>query len=304
MTTVDIAMASYNGEQYIGQQIDSILAQTFTNWRLLIRDDGSSDRTVDIIRQYCCQDARIVLLEDSAGNLGTSMNFERIISHCTAQYTMLADQDDVWFEDKISRSLQLIMQHDQEIPLLLFSNSILTNSDISHTLGYLYSKKLKCQLKDFLFANAGYQGASMMFNRALQNKIFPFMPNSNVHDYHICLIAFFYGKIIFLDKPLLSYRRHETAINPNNKSLVARIKSFFQGEAILCHPVMKQYLIQLWEYHKDNIGESEKKTIEIYLKIIDGRISRLNKIILARKGKFTLRNSQVYLLLKIILVRW
>lgn len=303
MSTVDIAMATYNGELYLAQQIDSIIAQTVTDWRLFVRDDGSSDNTVAILREYAARDSRIQLIEDGLGRLGVSRNFEEALCRCTAPYTMFADQDDVWFEDKIGASLRLIGEYDQQEPLLLFTNSIMTNSDLSVRLGMLYRPDEPHRLCNFLFANAGYQGASLMFNKALRELALPFMSNSNVHDYHICLIGFFYGQILFLKEPQLYYRRHATTTTLNNKTFGARVAGFFKGVPMVYDKRMRDYLIALYDSHKDRIRQEDKRILDAYLKITDRATGKIKRMAIARRHGFTLRGSRHYLLLKLLLLK-
>ena len=101
---IDILMATHNGEEYIGQQLDSIFAQTNQDWQLLCRDDGSNDSTVSIVTQYMTRHpGRIKLLSDNKGRLGVGLNFGELLEHSNADYIMFADQDDVWLPEKIDR---------------------------------------------------------------------------------------------------------------------------------------------------------------------------------------------------------
>ena len=100
---IEILMATYNGEKYIREQIDSIISQTYSNWTLLIRDDVSKDDTVKIIKEYEKKDKRIKLLEDNKGNLGFVKNFEELLKNSSEDFIMFSDQDDYWLEDKIEK---------------------------------------------------------------------------------------------------------------------------------------------------------------------------------------------------------
>src|SRR5437016_2549915 len=98
-----ILLSSYNGARYIGEQIESVRAQTTRDWRLLIRDDGSSDQTASIARSYVAQDNRIQILNDNFGNVGPSASFGLLLSaaaRADASYVFLSDQDDVWIPTK------------------------------------------------------------------------------------------------------------------------------------------------------------------------------------------------------------
>ena len=97
---IEILMATYNGEKYIEEQIDSIINQTYTNWELLIRDDKSKDNTASIIEEYEKKDSRIKLLRDEKGNLGFVKNFEELLKNSQKDFIMFSDQDDIGNQTK------------------------------------------------------------------------------------------------------------------------------------------------------------------------------------------------------------
>ena len=107
MEKVDILLATYNGEKYIREQIDSILNQTYKEFRLLISDDGSTDGTRDILNEYKAKDDRIEIFMQEE-NLGVVKNFEFLLKKVEAKYYMFSDQDDIWKDEKIEKSLKKI----------------------------------------------------------------------------------------------------------------------------------------------------------------------------------------------------
>jgi hypothetical protein len=123
---IDILMSTFNGSQFLAEQLDSILGQTFAEFRLMIRDDASVDDTADILQQFAERDARIEIIEDTGGNLGLRRSFMRLLELSAAEYFMFADQDDVWLPDKIERSFNKIKVLDpktpSDTPLLVFTD--------------------------------------------------------------------------------------------------------------------------------------------------------------------------------------
>lgn len=304
MSKVDIAMATYNGGLYLAQQINSICNQTFTDWRLFIRDDGSRDDTVSIILKYASEDSRIIFISDSLGGLGVSMNFAEVILHCTAPYTMLADQDDIWAKDKIEKSVEYIQRHEKYgRAVLVFSNSTLTNSDLSIKYGLNYKMDTIPSLESFIFHNAGYQGANMIFNSILREKLFPFLERSKVHDYHISLIGLLMGDVYFLGESLMLYRRHETTTTICNRTIMQRLKSFLHSESMIYDPEMVDYLVRLVADRSSSISNSHKKLIHMYTKIISKQTSCITKVRIVNRFNFTLRNSRLYLIVKVLLTK-
>ena len=100
---VDIVMATYNGAQYIEEQLRSLCRQTYGDWRCLVHDDGSTDGTQDILRAWAAKEARIVFIEDGIHGLGPAKHFLYILKYSDAPWVMWADQDDIWFENKIEK---------------------------------------------------------------------------------------------------------------------------------------------------------------------------------------------------------
>lgn len=110
---VAILMSTYNGEKYLDAQIKSIINQTNPHWHLYIRDDGSRDRTPQIIQKYVRQDNRISWLNpDHVVNRGVTRSFMELLQQTTADFYMFCDQDDVWLPNKIQVTLNKMLQGD------------------------------------------------------------------------------------------------------------------------------------------------------------------------------------------------
>lgn len=106
---IDILLATYNGEEYLRQQIDSIICQSYTNWRLIIRDDSSSDGTLAIIKDYVKRYLnKIILVDENTPNLGSSKSFIRLLDFVSNDYFMFTDQDDVWLPNKVELSITIV----------------------------------------------------------------------------------------------------------------------------------------------------------------------------------------------------
>ncbi|EFG1008074.1 glycosyltransferase [Escherichia coli] len=212
--TVDIIIATYNGEKYIREQVESILNQTYKNFHLYIRDDGSTDKTKDIIYDLKCLDDRIILIEDDIINNGVGENFKILLKHCSADYVFIADQDDVWEKSKIEELLSFAIKN---LP---------TNSPgIAYAPGYvvdehLYSSKLKMtntdnkvkSLGDMILMNGGVQGCAMVINRCLYQMVLRTNFYWYMHDQVLSLYAICFGYILFFPKPLFRYRQHSNNV--------------------------------------------------------------------------------------------
>lgn len=304
MSIVDIAMATYNGEEYLEEQLESIIAQSFTNWRLFVRDDLSTDNTLNIIKKYVKRDNRINLINDDLGNLKVSRNFEEALKYCDAPYLMFADQDDVWFADKIEKSISTIKNLEKDNkPILVFANSLLVSKNLDLIQGSNYNLKDAPKLSNFLFANAGYQGSTMIFNQALKKMLYPFFPNSKVHDFHVSIAALLFGEVHHIKKPLMYYRRHDKTTSEKNITLRERFLSILNKTASLYDEKLISYLREFILYHNETIHEKEKNVIHDYMQIVNAETNLISKLNLVRRNNFTLRNSRVYLILKIIMLK-
>ena len=214
---IDILMSTYNGGRFVEQQIDSIIAQTFTDWRLLIRDDGSSDGTAEIVSRYAdLHRERICLIESNGENLGACQSFARLLEGADADYMMFSDQDDVWLPDKIELTLRKMKEmeehHGRKTPLLVFSDVTVVD-ELLNVIGasmWQYQKSDPSRgksLNRLLLMNPA-NGCTMMVNRALRDNAMPVPPEAIMHDSWVALVASAIGEIGYIPTVTLLYRQH------------------------------------------------------------------------------------------------
>ncbi len=217
MATVDILLATFDGGSFLQEQIDSLLAQTFTDWRLLIRDDCSRDDTPRVIEQYTAQHPeRIAAVSGPAHNEGSCRNYSALMECATAPYIMLCDQDDVWLPEKIERSLDRLRRlesiHGAETPLLVHTDlqvvghrlRVLADSFWSlHSLDPQPNEPL-----NRLFVRNFVTGCASIFNRCLRDAAVPVPEAALVHDWWLALVAAALGRIDCLAESTLLYRQH------------------------------------------------------------------------------------------------
>ena len=220
LPAVTIVLSSYNGEKFIAEQIASIRQQTHTVWKLLVRDDGSSDRTTDILQAFAEADDRIILLTDQRGNLGPAASFGVLLESALnngASYVALADQDDVWSPTKIARELELMLREEDQSGE---SKAILVHTDltvVSEDLQLIHRSFLAHQglrhmanspLGTLLIQNF-VTGCTTLINRPLLQLAVP-LPKVIMHDWWLALCAAALGKICYLPEPMVLYRQHRT----------------------------------------------------------------------------------------------
>lgn len=215
---VDVLLASYNGKRFIAEQIDSILRQTYQNFKLIIRDDGSTDATVSIIDALCAaHPARVFRIRDTMANLGAAGNFAALLAHSRAPYVMFSDQDDIWFPDKIEATLALMQREEHVeseaagVPVLIYTDVVVVDV-AGHELAPSYFSYTGIEPARTAFPALFLQntviGCTAMANRALLDQALPIPGGVAMHDWWLALIAAGRGRIAMLDRPTLLYRQH------------------------------------------------------------------------------------------------
>ena len=211
--TIDILMATYNGEKYIKEQIDSILNQTYQNIRLIISDDCSKDNTPEILKEYEQKDKRIKL-HIQEKNLGVVKNIEFLLEQVENKYYMLSDQDDVWLTKKVEKSLETLIKKDvdlvfgdlevvdQNLKTMYpsFGDFMLLNKKINK---YINSNKLN-------YIYNCVTGCTVLAKKETIQKVLPLPKNSKylIHDHWIGLMASIYGKVAYMPEKYIKYRQH------------------------------------------------------------------------------------------------
>ena len=216
---ISVCMATYNGERFIKQQIDSILPQLSKDDELIISDDGSTDSTLDIIATY--NDERIKILNHqknpnfakikySRNFYYATENFENALKIANGDYIFLSDQDDIWKENRIKRILAELCSSD----------CVMCNYDVIDSNNrIIYEKFLKKNpISPRLIQNivaSRFTGCCMSFNRAVLQYILPFPKKLLAHDFWIGCLANKKFKFSFIDEPLHLYRRTGNNVSPS-----------------------------------------------------------------------------------------
>ena len=210
---ISVCMASFNGESYISRQISSILNQLRDYDELIISDDGSYDRTIKIIKKF--NDKRIKLvtnkkkyspLEFCKNNFFVTANFQNALKHASGKYIFLSDQDDLWLPNKVAETLKVLKESS--------CNLIMSTINVIDSDDRIYKKNPPLKKISFVKAlyNSQFLGSTMAFDNHYLKLITPFPKYAVSHDAWIGLLANFQNKLIFIDIPLINYRRHNTNV--------------------------------------------------------------------------------------------
>lgn len=217
--TVDILLATYNGAQFLAAQIESLLSQTYGNWRLIARDDGSTDGSLGILKDYAGRHpGRIELLEDAEPGLGPCGNFGRLLAHASADYAMFCDQDDVWLPEKTERMIAAIQELEAECggdtPLLVHCDLRVVDSALEMLAPsfwrYQRLNPVKGQFLNRLLIQNVVTGCASIANRAAVQLALPIPQDARMHDWWLALVAAAFGRVGYLPEALVLYRQHGT----------------------------------------------------------------------------------------------
>ena len=218
---IDILMATFNGEKYITEQIESVIAQRDGDWRLFVSDDCSSDSTCEMVRSLALRDERIHLI--ACGKKGGARdNFISLLSETDADYVMFCDQDDVWLDSKVSvlrgKLLELEQLYGKERPLMVFSDMKVVDSSLNVISDsfFRYEGIDPARTKlEYVVAQAVAPGCTMLFNRSLLELATQSFKGSLeerdeiiMHDWWLMILVAAFGRVDYVSEPLALYRQH------------------------------------------------------------------------------------------------
>lgn len=238
--SVDVLLATFQGAPFLSAQLDSLLAQTFQGFRILVRDDGSSDGTRQMLRDWAAaHPGRMTILPDDGQRLRASGSFACLLGESRAPYVMFCDQDDVWLPDKIAVTLaamrELERAHGRHTPALVNTDLKVVDSELRVTSESLWRyqrihpERLR-RLSRVLIQNFA-TGCTVMINRALADLALPIPAEAMMHDWWLALVATRFGRACSLDQPTILYRQHD------RNDIGARRWSFVTGvENLLLYP--------------------------------------------------------------------
>ena len=215
---VSVVLATFNGEKYIKMQIDSILKNLEPNDEIIVTDDGSTDKTLDVIKKI--DDNRITIYDGPRE--GVQQNFAYGISKCKGDYIFLCDQDDYWEEDKVDIVLDTFLKNDE--CLCVVHDAVVVNNNMTKIIikSYFEFRNTK---SGFLinFIRPSYLGCCMAISKVAIKYILPIPSKVEMHDRWIGSICDFYGKTVFINNKLIKYRRHENNVSKMKRNNIFTI---------------------------------------------------------------------------------
>lgn len=223
---VTILMSTYNGEEYLKEQLNSLLNQTYKNIEILIRDDGSTDNTLEILKKYSESYDNISFY--TGKNLKPAKSFFDLIKKAEkSKYYAFSDQDDVWDKDKVEIAIKMLEKEDDNLPKLYFSNTKLVDKNLNELKNIRKIYKDKINIGNALIENVA-TGCTVVFNDKLIELLkrinFDDIENGFMHDSLAYRICFATGNVIFDEIPHISYRQHGNNAIGNSSNIFDKIK--------------------------------------------------------------------------------
>lgn len=231
---IAVVMSTYNGAEHLEEQVDSVLGQEGVSLRLLVRDDGSKDRTVDILKGYESKNQLDLIAGENLGVVGSFLDGLAHVSD-DYDYVALCDQDDVWHPDKLKRALEVLSAKDNSIPQVYVSEYVFCDADMNPQ-GPSHLNQTGVDYAKMLYENMT-SGNTMVINRVLLDLIVRAGRDGvYCHDWWISLVATALGNLTYDDYPCLEYRRTGSNASPTGsgglKLLRYRIRTFFAGDGL------------------------------------------------------------------------
>jgi glycosyltransferase involved in cell wall biosynthesis len=241
---IDVLLATYNGEKFVGQQIESVINQTYTDWKLIIRDDNSSDNTPKIIKEYAAKHPdKIKVLDNGKNNLGVVKNFGELLKASNSDYVCFCDQDDVWFPFKLERTLKMMLENQKRNPgkaVLVHSDMVVVDDSLNKINDSFFKyQNINPKIKKLsrLLVQNNVTGCSTMINKELKKAILPFKEGVVMHDWYAALVASSIGVIDHIPYATSMYRQHSDnqlgAVKYDGCYIINKLVSIFEKISLI-----------------------------------------------------------------------
>jgi glycosyltransferase involved in cell wall biosynthesis len=277
-----IALCTYNGEEFLREQLDSIAGQTLLPDELVVCDDCSSDGTIDIVNNFRDSAPFPVQIHINEKNLGLTNNFSKAMDLCQGKWVALCDQDDRWLPKKLERltgkMAQLEEVHGEDTPLLVHSDAIVADTElqtIDNSLwGFQRTSPQRGDRLGRLLSQNVVTGCTTLFNQTLWRKAMPIPETAMMHDWWLALAAAAFGGIGHVPEPMILYRQHgqnDTGAKKWNSRIALRLfldlksrKSAIEANKAISNRIRNQAREFLSRYNED-LSYRQKQTLQAFI---------------------------------------
>lgn len=262
---VQILLATYNGEKYISALLESLLAQTYQNFKIIANDDCSKDNTFNILKDYENKfPDKIEASQNPVPSGCAKNNFFNLLKLSHADYVMFCDQDDIWEKDKVEKTLKVMLDTEsrkKDIPVLVHTDLKVVdeNLNILNNSYFRFSHiKNSTELNRAVVQNC-VTGCTAMINKSLLDLIIENNENIIMHDWWVYLIASTFGKIAFLNESTVLYRQHKNnSVGAKGKYLLSK-----KEMQLSINKTIKQCLY-FFNIYKDKLSSSQAEMLSLY----------------------------------------
>lgn len=293
-----VVMSTYNGANVVERQLDSIFAQKDVDVCVYVRDDGSSDATIDVLTNYKNSKKKDKLIVDVGDNVGWQKSFLRALKKAPeADYYAFSDQDDFWFDNKLINGINHIQSRNENVPILFHCNKISTDEKLTPLKKQV--KRIPAALnRQNALVQEYVQGCSIVMNRQAKELVTRRTPQGKIpHDFWSALVCFLFGKVIYDNRPYFYHITYGTNASGEGflwKSRLQRLKKFFAKGNMYHIPV-----IEILETYSDLLTENDKLFLS---KLCVYKNSLCSKLFLLFSPKFRRASFVGTLSLKISIV--
>ena len=275
---VTVIMSTYNGELFLREQLESIFDQVDVDVFCLVRDDGSKDNTVDILREFKKEHKENFEFYEGE-NIGVVKSFSELVTKALlkdGEWIAFCDQDDVWMKEKLSRAISVLEnEKEKDIPLVYCSNLLVVNVNLD-SIGMMWKSKPNYNKYTALVQNCS-TGCTQVFNRIAANKYCECKKFQEIemHDYWLFLIGVYLGKVVYDDQAQIYYRQHEkNVVGARRKTIINALKHIADGRSghreMMVRNFYNTYYAELHESDKEILNNiiNYRKNIKKKLRIL------------------------------------
>lgn len=273
---VEVLLATYNSEKFLREQLNSLLAQTYQDFVILVRDGGSTDATLTILEEFRSAHPDKFRLIPSNGRSGFLENFSHLLDAGSAEYSFFCDHDDIWMPDKIEKTLKKLWDLEKQYGV---TSPCCVHCDLAviDETGKIKNNSLhKAWHMGTTPEESGYPvdmplfGCTLAFNKCLKEKALPIAENCVYHDAWFARIAWHFGHIGFVSAPLIQYRIHRTNVSCGTSSgypavLFRYVKNLQMSRKILRRNLLDPLEVFL-ERYSDELSGYHRKRLQAFAK--------------------------------------
>lgn len=287
---VAVLVSTYNGEQYISEQLDSIINQTYDNIDIYVRDDGSKDNTRKILEKYA-KEEKIIYIKSNK-NLGYPEAFYELMRKAKkSDYYAFSDQDDIWYKDKIERGVEKLKQSDKNTPALFFANYDVCDMNLNHIRTSVGPKK-DPGFRYSVFSSLGLGFTYILNHKAKELSLKKRSVKTVTKDVWLGMLASAFGDVYFDSKPCANHRRNPGAYSSQDTKFLStqkdRFSKFFKNDGFKnIYNVIEEF----YDMFKENLKEKDRKMLELFLYRGYNPIKYLRKVLYPHRLRYDFKDE-------------